>query len=244
MRTRGCTTSGCGSRTRRRSWNGCTRWVCTRKRRSTRPTITSSPRIPRQASCTALGSSSSRRRVGPEWRPGSPAVSGTTEDLALTASAYTIAGALVGAGVGEPSPWAFEARVAAAANAGYRSIGLFESDYSAMIAAGAEDDPLREVLDRHGLVVAEVGFFLDWAHDDELASRSTAMRETLIHMAEAFRPHHISLGEVRGPEHLPPLDVVAERFGAVSDRVAPYGVDALLEFLPWSGIPDVATSSE
>jgi sugar phosphate isomerase/epimerase len=170
-------------------------------------------------------------------------VTGTTEDVALTASAYTIAGALVGAGVGEPSPWDFEVRVAAAANAGYRAIGLFESDYSAMIAAGADDDRLRAILDRHGLVVAEIEFFFDWAHTDEQASRSSAVRETLIHMADAFRPHHISLGEVRGPEELPPLDVVAERFGAVSDRVAPYGVDALLEFLPWSGIPDVATSA-
>jgi sugar phosphate isomerase/epimerase len=181
--------------------------------------------------------------VGLEWRRGSRAVRGRTEGVQLTACAYTIAGALVGAGVGEPSPWGFEVRVAAAADAGYKAIGLFESDYSAMIAAGADDDELREILDRHGLVVAEIEFFFDWAHDDELASRSSAIRESLIHMAEAFRPHHISLGEVRGPHELPPLDVVAERFGRVSDRVAPYGVDALLEFLPWSGIPDVATSA-
>ena len=79
------------------------------------------------------------------------------------------------------------------------AIGMFESDYSAMIAAGADDEELREILDRHGLVVAEIEFFFDWAHDDALASRSSAMRENLIHMAEAFRPHHISLGEVRGP---------------------------------------------
>ena len=101
-------------------------------------------------------------------------------------------------------------RVAAAANAGYEAIGLFESDYSAMIAAGADDDELREILDRHGLVVAEIEFFFDWAHDDEMASRSSAIRENLIHMAEAFRPHHLSLGEVRGPHELPPLDVVAD----------------------------------
>jgi sugar phosphate isomerase/epimerase len=164
--------------------------------------------------------------------------------VALTASAYTIAGALVGAGVGEPSPWDFETRVEAAANAGYRAIGMFESDYSAMIAAGADDDQLREILDRHDVVVAEIEFFFDWAHADEISSRSSAMRETLIHMADAFRPHHVSAGEVRGPAELPPLDVVAERFAGVCDRVAPYGVDAVLEFLPWSGIPDIATAAE
>jgi sugar phosphate isomerase/epimerase len=171
-------------------------------------------------------------------------VTGKTDDAALTACAYTIAGASVGAGVGEPSPWPFEVRVAAAVDAGYRAIGLFESDYSAMIAAGADDDELRRILDRHGVVVAEIEFFFDWAHDDALAARSSAMRDTLVHMADAFRPHHVSLGEVRGPEELPPLDVVAARFGAVCDRLAPYGVDALLEFLPWSGIPDIATSAD
>ena len=182
--------------------------------------------------------------VGLGWRRGSRAVDGRTEGVELTASAYTIAGALVGAGVGEPSPWGFEDRVAAAANAGYKAIGLFESDYSAMISAGADDDELREILDRHDVVVAEIEFFFDWAHNDALASRSSPMRDNLIHMAEAFRPHHLSLGEVRGPHELPPLDVVARRFGAVCDQVAPHEVDALLEFLPWSGIPDVATSAE
>jgi sugar phosphate isomerase/epimerase len=162
----------------------------------------------------------------------------------LTASAYTIAGALVGAGVGEPSPWPFEVRVAAAANAGYRAIGLIESDYTAMVAAGATDEELRAILDQHGLVVAEIEFFFDWTHDDEIATRSTAVRENLIHMAEVFRPHHMSAGEIRGPAELPPLDVVADRFGLICDRVAPHGVDVVFEFLPWSGIPDVATSAE
>jgi sugar phosphate isomerase/epimerase len=162
----------------------------------------------------------------------------------LTACAYTISGSLVGAGVGEPSPWPFETRVAAAAAAGYRSIGLFEADYAAMIAAGADDGELRETLARHDLVVTEVEFLFDWAHDDDAAAETSVMREGLIHMAEAFRPHHLSLGEVRSPEELPPLDVVADRFGAVCDRVAPHGVQALIEFLPWSGIPDIATSAE
>ena len=46
--------------------------------------------------------------AGLGWRRGSRALSGRTEVVQLTASAYTIAGALVGAGVGEPSPWPFE----------------------------------------------------------------------------------------------------------------------------------------
>ena len=50
--------------------------------------------------------------AGLGWRRGSRALSGRTEVVQLTASAYTIAGALVGAGVGEPSPWPFEIRVA------------------------------------------------------------------------------------------------------------------------------------
>ena len=51
---------------------------------------------------------------------------------------------------------------------------MIESDYSAMIVAGAKDEELREILDRHGLVVAEIEFF-DWTHDDEIATRSSTV---------------------------------------------------------------------
>ena len=156
---------------------------------------------------------------------------------------FTIAGSRVGAGVGTPSPWPFEVRVEAAAAAGYRSIGLGEGDYTAMRGSGAADEELLEILDRRGMRVSEVEFMFDWMYGDRRAEESSAGAETLFHMAEVFRPNHVTMGDVRFPEG-PPLSHAADRFGAVCDRLAPFGVNAVLEFLPWSPIPDLRTAGE
>ena len=42
----------------------------------------------------------------------------------------------------------------------------------------------------------------------------------------------------------PPIEVVADRFGALCDRAGEHGLLVALEFLPWSGIPDVRTAWE
>ncbi len=84
-------------------------------------------------------------------------------------------------------------------HAGYQAIGLFESDYSAMIAAGvrrrrtAGDPRPTRCCRRRDRVLLRLG------PRRRARSRSSAIRENLIHMAEVFRPHHVSLGEVRGP---------------------------------------------
>ena len=156
---------------------------------------------------------------------------------------FTIAGSRVGAGVGTPSPWPFEVRVEAAAAAGYRSIGLGEGDYTAMRGSGATDEELLDVLDRRSMRVAEVEFMFDWMYDDRRAEESAAGAETLFHMAEVFRPNHVTVGDVRFPEGHPPARA-ADRFGAVCDRLAPFGVNAALEFLPWSPIPDLRAACE
>ena len=161
----------------------------------------------------------------------------------LTAGHFTIAGSPVGAGYGTKSPWTFEVRVEAAAAAGYRSIGLGEADYSGMRASGVSDGELLETLDQYGIRVAEIEFLFDWMHDDEDAEIPVVIAENLYHMADVFRPHHVNMGDVRFPPGRP-VELVAERFGAVCDRLAPFGVKAAIEFMPWTSIPDLDTACE
>lgn len=149
----------------------------------------------------------------------------------------------MGAGYGTASPWPFETRAAAAAAAGYTSIGMGEADYTSMRGGGAADEDLLEVLERQGVRVAEIEFMFDWMHDDEQSRVPAAIAENLFHMAEVFRPHHINLGDVRYPPGLPPA-LVADRFGAVCDRLALFGVKAAIEFMPWSSIPDLDAARE
>ncbi len=118
-----------------------------------------------------------------------------------------------------------------------------EADYTGMRAAGTTDEELLDILDRHGIRVAEIEFMFDWMHDDEESSVPRAIAEALFHMAEVFRPHHVNVGDVRFPPGLP-ISVMADRFGAVCDRLAPLGVKAAIEFMPWTSIPDLDTARQ
>ena len=171
------------------------------------------------------------------------APSGSEPRYDLAAGHFTIAGSPVGAGYGTKSPWSFETRVEAAAAAGYSSIGMGEADYTGMRASGVTDAELLEVLDRHGIWVSEIEFLFDWMHDDEDARVPATIAENLYHMAEVFGPDHVNMGDTRFPPGRS-MEVLAARFGDVCDRLAPFGVKAAIEFMPWSSIPDLDTACE
>ncbi|MGF1617828.1 MAG: sugar phosphate isomerase/epimerase family protein [Acidimicrobiia bacterium] len=165
-------------------------------------------------------------------------------DVGLIASAYTLSGSIVGAGVGGPARWSFAERIKAAQEAGYTGVGVFEADYAAMRKGGLSDRDLLQILADHNMTVQEIEFLFDWCYDDDRADSSKPIRENLFHMAEVFRPHHLSCGDVNRPSALPPLPIVADRFGEICDRVAQLDVSVVLEFLPWTGIPDLSTAHE
>jgi len=155
----------------------------------------------------------------------------------LVASYFTLTGSPVLA----PPRFSFEERVAAAAEAGFAGIGLLSDDYVALRGAGRTDADLRAVLDDHGVGITEIEFLFDWAYDDERAEQARETEATLFAMADAFSPHHLNVGDINPPGSLPGLDVVAERFATLCDRAAEHGVAVTLEFLPWTGLPDLAT---
>lgn len=147
---------------------------------------------------------------------------------------------MAGAGSGEPSRHSFAARVAAAAHAGYAGIGLLAGDYEAQRDAGLTDTDMLGILADHGMRVEEIEFLYHWAYSDERGAFSRRLEETLFHMADVFRPHHLSMGEVAPPDQLPSHEVVVERFAALCDRAAARDITLAFEFLPWTGVPDAA----
>ena len=160
----------------------------------------------------------------------------------LVAGYYTLSGSRAGAGEGEPARSSFEARVAAAADAGYAGMGLLIDDYDAMRAAGRGDAELRGIVQDHAIGVPEVEFLYHWACTDEREAFSRALEDRLYRAADAFGAHHLNMGDVNPPGEMPPLEVAAERFAAICDRAAEHELQVALEFLPWSGIPDAATA--
>ena len=85
-------------------------------------------------------------------------------DQRIIASYWTIAGDCYPGGKTEISPYGFEIRVAAAAEAGYRGIGLVHADIR-HLRNTLGFRRVRTILDTHGIRDLEVEIFSDWFAD-------------------------------------------------------------------------------
>lgn len=132
----------------------------------------------------------------------------------------------------------FRVRVEAAAGAGYTGIGMRPSFYEQARSEGATDAQLRAILDDHGVQVAELEVLGGWAQGGEVGAKSRAYEERLFEIADALGGRHL----IANSELEAPLEVTAERFSALCDRAAAYGLLVGIEFLPWTSLPDVATA--
>jgi sugar phosphate isomerase/epimerase len=143
-----------------------------------------------------------------------------------------------------PPRFAFAERVAAAAGAGFAGIGLLGEDYLGEQAQGLTDADAVAILADHGLELAEVEFVFDWSAGDDEPERRENGRQLEDHVwavADTFGPRVVSVGELVPAEMLPPFEQLADRFGALCDRAADHGLLVALEFMPFCGIPDIAT---
>lgn len=152
----------------------------------------------------------------------------------VIASYYTLSGAPVG----QPARFSLEARVTAAAAAGFSAIGLTVEDYQACRAHGLSPTTLRQIVADAGIRVAELEFLTNWWRADAAGDQARLLEEQLYAAAEVFGARHLNVGSIGEPGTLPPLAVVADRFAALCDRAAQQGLLVALEFLPWSDIPD------
>jgi len=144
-------------------------------------------------------------------------------DAPLVCSSYTL-----GTEVGFPD------RVRAAATAGYDGIGLRAENYW---DAGLDDTAMLAVAEQHGLRILEVEYLTSWG---TTADRNEAQQEkerTVFSMARAFGVRHLNAGLL---EKLP-LVVVIEAFAGLCER-AGHDLTVALEFMPYSGVPDLATA--
>ena len=140
----------------------------------------------------------------------------------------------------------FAERVAAAADAGFAGIGLLTDDWAAERDAGLTDADVRAILDDHGVELAEIEFLFDWSAGPDEPGRvefAQQLQDKAWAMADAFGPRVVSVGELAGPDGLPPFDLLVERFAVLCDRAAEHDLLVALEFMPWTGIPNVAVAA-
>ena len=128
----------------------------------------------------------------------------------------------------------FGERVRAAAAAGYDGIGLRAENYW---AAGLGDAAMLAIAEQHGVRILEVEYLTGWGTAADRDAAQQAKERTVFHMARAFGVRHLNAGLL---EKLP-LDVVGEEFAALCERAGP-DLTVALEFMPYSGVPDLATA--
>lgn len=128
----------------------------------------------------------------------------------------------------------FGERVLAAAAAGYDGIGLRAENYW---AAGLDDAAMLAIAEQHGVRILEVEYLTGWGRTADRNAAQQAKERTVFHMARAFGVRHLNAGLL---EKLP-LDVVGEEFAALCERAGP-DLTVALEFMPYSGVPDLATA--
>jgi sugar phosphate isomerase/epimerase len=126
-------------------------------------------------------------------------------------------------------------RVRLAAANGFDSIGLFVGNYATLEAEGFAPGGLRELLDEHGIRLAEIEVIPGLGRDGVGGERAGEMEEIAFRMADEFGCRYL---QVIGPADMPVAEAGAA-FGALCDRAADHGLVTGLEFLPFTDIVTV-----
>lgn len=133
-------------------------------------------------------------------------------------------------------------KLSAARAGGFRGLTLWSHDYQRARTAGYSDADLRRLLDDNGVVLAGVDCLLNWLPGDSVpaAEQFQASEDDLYRVADALGGGWINVAQAFGSEMN--FDDTAARLAGVCERAAEHGLAVTVEFIPWSGIADLATA--
>lgn len=139
----------------------------------------------------------------------------------------------------------FEEMVRVASRAGFEGITVWPRDYRGALESGLEPADLRALLADHGIAVADLDPLLTWLPPSvggwvDPGPYADATERDFFEMAEVLSAQSVNVAQGFG-DWLD-LDGAAEAFAGLCDRAWEFGLLVTVEFLPWSGIPDVSTA--
>lgn len=126
----------------------------------------------------------------------------------------------------------------AARAAGFSGISLWSQFYDAARGGGYSSTEIRAAIDAAGLAIPMVEAVMPWEAQDE--SEALAHAEPCFALARDLGARHV-VAVTMSATALDP-EFAAARFARLCDLAADYGVGPMIEFLPWSGIPDLASA--
>lgn len=153
----------------------------------------------------------------------------------LIATCWTIAGNVVPGTDRHLSPFALDARIRAAASAGYRGIGLWHGDLQVWLQH-SDYRVLRRLIEEGGLRHIELEYLADWFAAGDARAISDRMRKDLFVAAEALGARQIKIVPPFGRQNIP-LARLIDEFGALCAEAEPHNVMIALEMIPYSDLP-------
>lgn len=135
----------------------------------------------------------------------------------------------------------FEDRVKIAKEAGYDGIGLRAETYMLAVKQGYSDERMLEILAEHDMKVTEVEYITLWADPNKTMETPETLlqqfkEQTIYHMARLFGVGHINCGLMEKY----PAEVHIQAFKELCIRAKELVIG--LEFMPYSGVPDLASA--
>jgi sugar phosphate isomerase/epimerase len=131
-------------------------------------------------------------------------------------------------------------RLAPVKRAGFAGLSVYPYEVEALRGEGLSDSDLRDRIADAGLAVGELDAITTWLpnHRPPPSFPDDMARDLLLGTPERLCP----IGEAIGYGATPGVEEAAESFASACDVAARHGLLLHLEFLPWTGIPDLATA--
>jgi sugar phosphate isomerase/epimerase len=128
----------------------------------------------------------------------------------------------------------------AALAGGFQALTVYPTHVRRARASGLSLRDMRAELDARGLALADLDPLLNWMPGDAFASELDASEPEHYDVAEALSARSLNVAQAFRPSV--DVDEAAEALAGVCDRAWNHGLIVTLEYLPWAGIPDIATA--
>ncbi|TBU74656.1 sugar phosphate isomerase/epimerase [Pseudomonas daroniae] len=156
-------------------------------------------------------------------------------NIELLAAYWTIAGDTYPGAATEFSPHSLQARAEAASKAGWRGMGLVHADILHTVERHGIST-VRNIFKDNGIKHLEVEFLIDWHLSGERRTASDRICMELLEAAGELNARNIKVAGGLFDEDAPDIEAMREHFAVLCDKAKPFGVNVVVEFLPFSSI--------
>jgi len=140
----------------------------------------------------------------------------------------------------------YEQLLAATSKAGFDGLSMWPYHYQSALSCGIGIKDMALMLDDYGLQLSEFDALITLIPGAEYEPPDDPMfkygEQFFLDFASELGARSINVVQYFGPR-LPTIQV-GELFGGFCEKAARHNLLVSLEFLPWSGIPDLATAAE